>query len=209
MFKILLTLAIAAIVAGCATDARIREHQMCSAQGIEKFPVKSVSQNYMETEYFQKQEGMTCIGTNNVLNCEPNMRTYQRQVQKTRQIDANSGSRNSWIEQCANQQCISKFGNAECEPNKKSTASSKPSGVAFLPEMTSGCGRAGHIMGSKEMSSCVYENFRFFNQGYISIEQRFEQLISNKRCHEAEVFLKYLRNPNSFDANNSLKSCQR
>ena len=48
------------------------------------------------------------------MECEPNMRTYQRQVQKTRYIDANAGSRNSWIEHCVNQQCLSKFGNSDC-----------------------------------------------------------------------------------------------
>jgi hypothetical protein len=94
-------------------------------QGNEKFPVNSVPQNYTEIEYFQKQEGMTCTripsGFYNAggMECEPNMRTYQRQVQKTRYIDANLSSRNSWVEQCANQQCIRKFGNSECEDNKK------------------------------------------------------------------------------------------
>jgi len=121
MIKIILVLAISALVSGCATEARISEYQMCAVQGREKFPVQSVPQNYTEIEYFQRQEGMTCTripsGFYNAggMECEPNMRTYQRQVQKTRYVDANAGSRNSWIEQCANQQCIRKFGNSDCE----------------------------------------------------------------------------------------------
>jgi hypothetical protein len=125
MLRIILSLTICALVAGCATEARVNEYQACRVQGNEKFPVNSVPQNYTEIEYFQRQEGMTCTripsGFYNAggMECEPNMRTYQRQVQKTRYIDANASSRNSWIEQCANQQCISKFGNSDCEIKEK------------------------------------------------------------------------------------------
>jgi hypothetical protein len=121
MLKIILTLAISLLVAGCVTDARINEYQMCSVQGMEKFPVKSVPQNYTEIEYEQRQEGMTCTripsGFFNAggMECAPNMRTYQRQVEKIRYVDENAGSRNAWTEQCANQQCTNKFGNSDCE----------------------------------------------------------------------------------------------
>jgi hypothetical protein len=211
MLKIILALGLFYLISGCATEARISEYQECSVQGMEIYPVKSVPQSYMDTEYFQRQEGMTCITTNNVTNCEPNLRTYQRQVQKTRYIDPNATSRITWIEQCANQQCIKKFGNSDCESNKKSTSSSKPSGVAFLPEMTSGCKKAGYSMGSKEMNSCMSENFKFFNQGYNSIENRFSELISKNRCSEAEVFYKYLPDHNKvqiFKAKKDLENCK-
>lgn len=120
MLKIVIAFAISLLVAGCATEERISQYQACRVQGIEKFPVQSVPQTYMDIEYFQKQEGMTCTripsGFYNAggMECEPNMRTYQRQVQKTRYIDSNTGIRNSWIGQCVNQQCLSNFGNSDC-----------------------------------------------------------------------------------------------
>lgn len=118
-------LIIFAIITGCANEAKNSEYSACQIQALEKFPVQSIPQNYTEIEYFQKQEGMTCTripsGFYNAggMECEPNMRTYQRQVQKTRYVDANAGGRNNWREQCVNQQCIRKFGNSDCEIEDK------------------------------------------------------------------------------------------
>lgn len=131
--KIILGLMIVLLISVCATEARINEYRACSAQGMEKFPVNSVPQNYMETEYFQRQEGMTCrpipSGFYNAggFKCEPNTRTYKREVQKTRYIDGNLSSRDSWVEQCANQQCVKKFKNADCEGDKQSSGNRQTS----------------------------------------------------------------------------------
>ncbi len=162
MLKIILALAIFALLSGCATEARISEYQMCASQGKEKFPINSVPQNYMETEYYQRQEGMTCIGTNNVLHCEPNMRTYQRQVQKTRYVDANAGSRNSWIEQCANQQCIRKFGNSDCDKKQNTIPLSKKNDINSMADLMHECRAIGNNYGSKEMQKCIANNKEIF-----------------------------------------------
>jgi hypothetical protein len=217
MLRIILSLTICALVAGCATEARVNEYQACRVQGNEKFPVNSVPQNYTEIEYFQRQEGMTCTripsGFYNAggMECEPNMRTYQRQVQKTRYIDANASSRNSWIEQCANQQCISKFGNSDCEVSKKYSSNSTPSSEKktnfkqsensaissdknFMFDLARACGIIGYRYSTQEMEQCVSDNRAEYLKGNSAIKNRFNELISSNRCVEAAVFFKHTSN---------------
>jgi hypothetical protein len=164
MLRIILALTICALVAGCATEARINEYQACRLQSNEKFPVNSVPQNYTEIEYFQRQEGMTCTripsGFYNAggMECEPNMRTYQRQVHKTRHIDANASIRNNWIEQCANQQCRKKFGNNDCEKKLNQMPASKINEIKSVADLIHECRNYGNNYGSKEMDKCVNDN---------------------------------------------------
>jgi hypothetical protein len=119
--KIIVVLIFLSLIAGCATEEKINENQICTRNAFERFPIKSASQNYTELEYFQRQEGMTCTripsGFYNAggVECEPNMRTYQRQVQKTRLVDGNEALRNDFINKCTNRQCLIKYGNSECK----------------------------------------------------------------------------------------------
>ena len=92
------------------------------------------------------------------MECEPNMRTYQRQVQKTRYIDANSGSRNSWIEQCANQQCNRKFGNSDCDKKQNTIPLSKKNDINSIADLMHECRAIGNNYGSKEMQKCIANN---------------------------------------------------
>ena len=219
MLKIIVALVISALSVGCATEARIDEYQACRVQGMQKYPVKSVPQNYMETEYFQRQEGMTCTripsGFYNAggMECEPNMRTYQRQVQKTRYIDENTNSRNIWIEQCTNRQCISKFGNSDCEVKNQSIA--KPAIVSdlnFVADIASACRSMNKINEIKKNYECIDANRKIFNQGSSAIDDRFSYLISKNRCEEAAVFFKYMIEENKFkifQAKSQLDNCKK
>lgn len=121
MTRILVVMLVAIMSVSCATNERISEYQACKARSFVNYPVNLVPQNYTDIEYFQRQEGMTCsripAGFYNAggMECTPNMRTYWRTVEKTRQIDANRKARSNWTEACANQQCVTKFGNADCK----------------------------------------------------------------------------------------------
>ena len=122
MIKAFFALLFGCLLFGCTTNERINEYQICNTTALKNFPVNLSPQNYTEIEYFQKQEGMTCkpipqgsYGAGG-MNCEPNMQTYQRQVQKTRTVDVNKNQRTEFIEKCTNRQCLIKYGNTSCEP---------------------------------------------------------------------------------------------
>lgn len=121
MIKVFVALLSSCFLYGCATNERINEYQICNTTALKNFPVNQSPQNYTEIEYFEKQEGMTCkpirAGSSGAggMECEPNMRTYQRKVQKTRTVDTNKNQRTEFIEKCTNRQCLIKYGNTSCE----------------------------------------------------------------------------------------------
>jgi hypothetical protein len=121
MVKIIASMMISIFLLGCATNERVNEFQICTRNSFDKFPVKLLSQNYTEFEYYQQQNGMTCSripsGFYNAggMECVPNMQTYRRQVQRTRQVDGNESQRNEFINSCTNRQCLIKYGNSDCK----------------------------------------------------------------------------------------------
>jgi hypothetical protein len=121
MLRVILALTICALVAGCATNERVNEFEICTRNGFNNFPVRSVAQNYWVNEYFQQQDGMTCTripsGFYNAggMECVPNMQTYKRQVQRTRQVDGNESQRSDFISKCTDRQCLIKYGNTSCK----------------------------------------------------------------------------------------------
>ena len=123
MIKAVFALLLSIVLYGCASNERINENQICTNNAFKNFPVNLTPQNYTEIEYYQRQEGTTCTpiprGLPNAggMECQPNMRTYQRQVQKTRNVDSNENQRSEFIEKCTNRQCLIKYGNTSCKAN--------------------------------------------------------------------------------------------
>ena len=119
--KIALTLVISTLLIGCATEARLSAYSSCNQKALQKYPIQSVPQKYWATEYFQKQEGMTCsripsgFYNEGGMNCEPKMRTYKREVEKTKYVDQNKNARQRWANSCADDQCRRNYGNVDCE----------------------------------------------------------------------------------------------
>lgn len=115
MKKVLILSAVLLVLSGCATQEYVNERQSCTNQSYQNFPVKNVQTVVRRSKAVQVQDGIQCINTGMMVNCQPTYRTVYQDYDSNETVDTNASSRNAFIGSCTRQACIRRYGNPDCE----------------------------------------------------------------------------------------------
>lgn len=114
-FLILTTACI--VLTACGTPEERQERSLCTAQWVQKIPVKIdhrlVTNQVRELRPTGKS---TCVTEGNKATCQDEMEYVWVDKQEIEEFDANASQRQPHIEACVALTCTEKFGNSECKP---------------------------------------------------------------------------------------------
>ena len=116
MKRIILLSAIGLALGSCGTPEFRAEKDSCTTSWMAKIPPRYEQEMYNQTQSRQVPSGRTtCTGFGNTITCHQIMQTEYYTVPAVRTVDRNEPQRDPQIQQCTQQACIKKFGNAECK----------------------------------------------------------------------------------------------
>ena len=120
MFRLMMVIfAINIILISCSTPEFKQMKRSCKSIWLDKMPPNYIQENYMRSLTRQVPDGtVSCMsyGSNyQFTDCKQGMKTEYYSVPAVRTVDTNLSKRNFEINSCTRNNCIRKFGNANCE----------------------------------------------------------------------------------------------
>ncbi|MCX7565357.1 hypothetical protein OS189_03235 [Sulfitobacter sp. F26169L] len=116
MFRQVVVTGAFAMLASCGTPEYRAEQSLCKTSWLNKIKPRFEQELYNRTETRQVPTGQTtCQTVGATTNCIQVMRTEYYTVPAVRTVDRNKPRRDAQIDLCTKNQCVAKFGNAECK----------------------------------------------------------------------------------------------